>query len=135
MEKHALKVDEQNDKQRIDVYISQTFPSVPSRTYVKHLIDNGLVTVNGKIIKAHYKVSLGDEIEISIEEKETIEDVEPENIPLEIYYEDEHFLVINKPVGMLVHPTTGCKTGTLVNAVNDIQEQIPKRLNITKKWA
>lgn len=87
-----------------------------SRNYVTQLIDQDLVTVNGQSVKSSYKVRANDEIEVGDFEIEEV-DVEPENIPLDIVYEDSDVLVINKPVGLVVHPANGHYTGTVVNAL------------------
>lgn len=87
-----------------------------SRNYVTQLIEQDLVTVNGQSVKSSYKVRANDEIEVGDFEIEEV-DVEPENIPLDIVYEDSDVLVINKPVGLVVHPANGHYTGTVVNAL------------------
>jgi len=115
---HVLKVDEANHKVRLDVFLTNNLADVPSRSFVKRLIETNGVFVNGEVVKVHHKVLKGDEIKVdfSVPEDE-LEHIEAENIPLNIFYEDEHLLVVNKPVGMLVHPARGCATGTLVNAL------------------
>jgi len=113
-----LTVDEFHHKERLDVYLTQHMEDTPSRTFVKKLIDGGHVRVNGKTVKAHYKITQGETISFEVPAdliKPT--DIAPENIPLSILYEDDYLLVINKPVGMLVHPTTNIFNGTLVNAL------------------
>ena len=80
------------------------------------MCDNGLVKVNGKAVKSSFKVSFGDAIEADIPENEELK-VEAENIPLDILYEDHDIIVINKPKGMIVHPSPGIYSGTLVNAL------------------
>lgn len=100
---------------RCDKYISENVENV-SRSYIKNLFDEGKVSVNGKVKSASYKLKEGDEIEFTIPEPEEVEAV-PENISLDIVYEDDELLVINKPRGMVVHPAPGNNTGTLVNAV------------------
>lgn len=87
-----------------------------SRSYVQKLLKDGNVIVNGKIVKANYKVNQGDEIQVRIPEPE-IPDILPEDIPLDILYEDDDILVVNKPKGMVVHPAPGHYSHTLVNAV------------------
>ena len=118
MPQHILKVDDQNDKIRLDIFLAKNLPDVPSRTFVKGLIDDGQVKVNQRDVKAHYQVALGDEIIVQMpEEIASWDNVKPEKIALDIFYEDPFFLVINKPPGMLVHPANGFSTGTLVNAL------------------
>ena len=109
-----IKVEE-NDGKRLDAYI----PSVNedySRTAVQRLLDEGKILVNGQRVKASYKVQLGDEIELEEEKPKEIE-LKAENIPLEILYEDNDIIVVNKPKGMVVHPANGNPDGTLVNAI------------------
>lgn len=118
MSTHTLKVSEENHNLRLDVFLAQNLPRVPSRTFVKKLIDAGHVLVNKEKVKAHCKVETADKIEVDIPEELLEPDhIEPENIPLDIFYEDDYLLVINKPAGMIVHPAQGCYTGTLVNAL------------------
>lgn len=107
--------DEESENLRIDKYLSTKLPD-HSRSYIQHLIENGHVSVGQKKVKSNYKLHLGDNIEIQIPEPETL-DIEPENIPLTIIYEDEHLLVVDKPKGMVVHPSAGHYSGTLVNAL------------------
>jgi len=112
-----LRITEELVATRLDVVITKAFPQVPSRTYVQRLIDQGQVKVNGKIFKAGYKVELDDEIVVALKLLDVGESVTPEDIPLDIFYEDQWLLVVNKPVGMLVHPVHGHHGGTLVNAL------------------
>lgn len=100
---------------RCDKYISENAENI-SRSYVKKLFDEGRVKVNGQVKNASYKLKCGDVIEFTVPEAEEIEAV-PENIPLDVVYEDESLLVINKERGMVVHPAPGNTKGTLVNAV------------------
>lgn len=101
---------------RLDAYLAEKIEDW-SRSRLKKLIDEGDVTVNSEIAKSSYKLCENDEIEIELIESDTVESFEPEDIPLEIIYEDEFFAVINKPAGMVVHPGAGVKNGTLANAV------------------
>ena len=87
-----------------------------TRSYIKTLIDNDKVLVNDKVVKAGYKVKMGDKISVEIEEVKST-DILAEDIPLDIVYEDEDLAVINKKQGMVVHPARGCYSGTLVNAI------------------
>ena len=100
---------------RIDKFISDNLEN-QSRSYVQKLIEDGLVTLNEKPVKAKYKVKIGDEFNIVIPEAEEL-DIVAEDIPLDIIYEDNDILVVNKPKGMVVHPAPGHYTGTLVNAI------------------
>ncbi|MGL5085628.1 MAG: RluA family pseudouridine synthase [Clostridium sp.] len=115
MEELIYIVKVENKGERIDKYISNLIEG-KSRSYLKGLIDDGSVTVNGKIEKSNYKVALGDSVIVVMPEPIML-DVMPENIDLEIVYEDEDIVVINKPKGMIVHPAPGVNTGTLVNAL------------------
>ncbi len=100
---------------RCDKFISENVEGV-SRSYIKKLFDEGEVFVNGKARDASYKLKDGDKIVFELPEPKVIE-AKPENIELDIVYEDESVIVINKPRGMVVHPAPGSETGTLVNAV------------------
>lgn len=100
---------------RIDKYLSDKLPDM-SRSHIQKLIKDGNVLVNQKVVKANYKLNEGDTIDIQIPELE-IPDILPENIPLDILYEDDDILVVNKPKNMVVHPAPGHYTGTLVNAI------------------
>ena len=100
---------------RLDAYISSKVTNL-SRTNVQRLIEEGNILVNGQKKKISYKVQIGDNIEIKIPEaKET--SIKAENIPVEVVYEDNDIIVVNKPKGMVVHPANGNPDGTLVNAI------------------
>ena len=102
------------DKVRLDVFV--TSKTNLTRSYIKTLNENGNIKVNGKFQKAGYILSNGDEIEINMPEIQTI-DTAPENIPLDIVYEDDQLVVINKQIGLVVHPCNTTKAHTLVNAL------------------
>lgn len=102
-------------EKRIDVVVSEAVPEI-SRSYAKKLIDGEMILVNGKAVKSSFKTSVGDKVEIEFEELQPITAV-PEDIPIEIIYEDDSVLVVNKERGMVVHPAVGNEKGTLVNAV------------------
>ena len=108
---------ESNETKRIDAYISEN--TEYSRTAVQRLIEEEKITVNGKKEKASYKVQNGDKIEIEEEPAKEIE-LKAQDIPLEILYEDNDIIVVNKPKGMVVHPANGNPDGTLVNAIMSI---------------
>ncbi len=112
MKKTIIVKDEAN--KRIDAYIASV--EEYSRTAVQRLIKEQKIKVNGKIEKESYKVQEGDKIEIEEEPAKEIE-LKAQDIPLEILYEDNDIIVINKPKGMVVHPANGNPDGTLVNAV------------------
>ena len=101
--------------QRIDKYIADEIPEL-SRSVVQRLIKQGRVTVGGEATKSSYRVEAGDEIVVRIPPPESLE-VRPESISLDIVYEDEDIMVVNKPAGMVVHPAHGHFEGTLVNAL------------------
>jgi len=111
--KKELTVENEEPK-RIDAYISGN--TEYSRTAVQRLIEEEKITVNGKKEKASYKVQNGDKIEIEEEPAKEIE-LKAQDIPVEILYEDDDIIVVNKPKGMVVHPANGNPDGTLVNAV------------------
>ncbi len=118
MPTYALKVEPEHDRERLDVYLTQALPDIPSRSFVQKLLEAGSVLVNKKQANAHYKVRVGDNINVDVAaELLDPHPVPPENIPLDIFYEDEFLLVVNKPAGMLVHPAQGYYSGTLVNAL------------------
>lgn len=101
--------------QRIDKFLSIQLTDF-SRSYIQKLLSNRAVLIHGQPIKSNYKVKEGDYIQVEIPEPEVL-DVQPENIPLDIVYEDTDILIINKPKGMVVHPAAGHYSGTLVNAI------------------
>lgn len=114
MENKVLQVEEFVGE-RIDKFLSCRLEEV-SRSYIQKLIKEGHVSVNGKSVKANYKLGAGDEISVEIPEAKE-PDILPEDIPLDILYEDQDILVVNKPKGMVVHPAAGHYSGTLVNAL------------------
>ena len=100
---------------RIDKYISERVPEL-SRSYIQHLIEDDFVTVNEKKCKSNYKCKLNDKVVVNAEEQKEL-DVVAENIPLDIVYEDDDIIIVNKPKNMVVHPACGHESGTLVNAL------------------
>lgn len=114
MENKVLQAEEFVGE-RIDKFLSCRLEEV-SRSYIQKLIKEGHVSVNGKSVKANYKLGAGDEISVEIPEAKE-PDILPEDIPLDILYEDQDILVVNKPKGMVVHPAAGHYSGTLVNAL------------------
>lgn len=101
--------------ERIDKYLSEQLEDM-TRSHIQKLIKENMVRVNGMAVKSNFKLSASDQIEVEIPElKEP--DILPENSPLDILYEDQDILVVNKPKGMVVHPAPGHYTGTLVNAI------------------
>ena len=100
---------------RIDRCLSDKYEDF-SRSYLQKLLKDQGVTVNGKIVKANYKLQAGDLVQTTVPDLSE-PDILPENIPLDILYEDDDVLVVNKPKGMVVHPANGHTSGTLVNAI------------------
>ena len=111
-------VEEENI--RLDSYIAGKYKDL-SRTMIQKLIENGEILVNGQKKKISYKVNINDKISINIPEPEKT-DLKPQNIPLEVIYEDNDIIVVNKPKGMVVHPANGNPDGTLVNAIMAISK-------------
>ena len=115
MQLHKFEVDETSNKKRLDVFLSNCLPDI-SRSRLKKLIEDDRVKVNSKSRPAGYKIRSKEKIEVEIPPVEPIKTAS-ENIPLNIIFEDEYMLTINKPPGMVVHPAPGHSTGTLVNAL------------------
>ena len=115
MEKKILHVTQEQLFFRLDKFLSEKLTDV-SRSQIQTWIKDGHVLVNGHPSKVNYKVKLEDAIEVAIPEVVELE-LLPEKIPLDIYYEDDDVIVINKPKGMVVHPAAGHQSGTLVNAL------------------
>ena len=114
MAKINLVVDEDNIDIRLDSFIADN--TEISRSQIQKLIDNGSILLNGEKTNKKYKTQLDDIIEFNYEEK-TLTDILPQDIPLDIVYEDEDVIVINKPKNMVVHPAVGNVDGTIVNAL------------------
>ena len=106
---------QKSETMRLDAYIVANLAEI-SRMAVKRLLEEGKILVNGKVQKASYKPSLNDKIEIEIEAPKEIE-LKAQEIPIEIIYEDNDIIVVNKPKGLVVHPANGNPDGTLVNAI------------------
>ncbi len=115
MESYNILADDAWNGKRIDKALADYFDQY-SRSFIKGLFDDGHVLVKGKTVKPSCKVTAGDVVDISVPELETVEIV-PENIPLDIVYEDEDIIIVNKPKDMVVHPAPGHYSGTLVNAL------------------
>lgn len=108
-------IDNKDKGTRIDKYLTGSLKEY-TRSHIQKLIQDGLILVNDKNVKANYKVRQGDTIKVTIPAKEAVEIV-PENLPLNILYEDDDIIVINKEKGMVVHPANGHLSGTLVNGL------------------
>jgi 23S rRNA pseudouridine1911/1915/1917 synthase len=100
---------------RIDSYLAKVFDNL-SRAYIAKLIADKLILCNGNVCKPSHKIAVGDEIETDIPDSQEISAI-PQDIPIEIVYEDEYLAVVNKPQGMVVHPAAGHRDNTLVNAL------------------
>ena len=108
-------VEPEYNGQRIDKFLSETLPEY-SRSFIQKVVKDGGVLVDEKCVKSNYKLSTGQILKLNV--PELVEpDIVPEDIPLDILYEDEDIIVVNKPKGMVVHPAAGHYTGTLVNAL------------------
>mgnify|MGYP005776395623 FL=1 len=108
-------VDKDNVSKRLDIYLSENLEDV-TRSYIKTLIDDSKILVNNKKEKSGYKLKLNDIIDVTLEEKKS-ENIVAQDIPLEILYEDDDIIIVNKPKGMVVHPANGNYTGTMVNSL------------------
>ena len=115
MSQIRLEADESYMDERLDKFLSAVLPD-QSRSYLQKMIKDGSVLVNGKAQKASYRMEDQDEVLVDLPELKEPE-IEAENIPLDILYEDDDLLMVNKPKGMVVHPSAGHLTGMLVNAV------------------
>ncbi|MBP0959531.1 MAG: RluA family pseudouridine synthase [Oscillospiraceae bacterium] len=114
MNEFVIPIENKGD--RLDKFISSNDDFDLTRTAVQNLITEGMITVNGKKIAKNYVISGGETVSVEIPEPVVL-DVLPENIPIDIVFEDDHLLVVNKPKGMVVHPASGNYNGTLVNAL------------------
>ncbi len=124
-EHHQIKVDPKQDLLRIDKFLMDRLPNV-TRNKVQKAIKDGFVQVNGETIKSNYKIHPNDNIRIALPEPPRDTEVKPENIPLNIIYEDSDFLIVNKEAGMVVHPAHQNWEGTLVNALAYHFQQLPE---------
>lgn len=115
MQEFKFVIENEHNGIRLDSGVANLLSNL-TRSYVKKLIDEGAILVNGKASKASYKLIIGDELTVNLPEPVKLY-IEPQDIPLNIVYEDDSLLIINKPVDMVVHPAAGNYTGTLVNAL------------------
>lgn len=115
MNKLELVVSDDCKGSRLDKWLSEQFSEL-TRNAVQKLIESGEVLIDGKPVNKNYKLKGGEKSVVSIPEPQVL-DVKPQNIPIEIVYEDDDLLVVNKPKGMVVHPAAGNHDGTLVNAL------------------
>ena len=115
MKNYEFVVSEEYDSQRIDRYLAELMPDC-SRTFIQKLIKDSNVLLNDDAPKSSCKLVNGDRVSITVPDA-VIPDICPENIPIDIVYEDDDLLIVNKPKGMVVHPAPGHYSGTLVNAI------------------
>lgn len=116
MKEFHFEVNEENDGERIDKELSNLLGDLVSRSYLQRIMKENMVLVNDNPVKSNYRLKSGDIIKVTI--PESVEpQIEPQNIPLDILYEDEDVIVINKPKSMVVHPASGHYENTLVNAL------------------
>ena len=115
LEYDTFQVQEKDSNQRLDKYLVSNLSSL-SRSYIQNLIKEGYVLVNKNIEKASYLVEVNDEI-LVFHKNDTNDEVLAENIPIKIVYEDKDIAIIDKEAGMVVHPSAGHATNTLVNAL------------------
>lgn len=127
-ERYRIIADKKQSLIRIDKFLNDRLPNV-SRNKVQAAIRNEFIKVNDRAVKSNYKVRPGDEIVVSMPEPPRDTEVIPEDIPLNIIYEDEHLLVVNKPAGMVVHPAHQNWSGTLVNGLAFHFKNLPKMEN------
>ena len=123
-EHHRIVCDPGQEPYRIDKFLMGRLPNV-TRNKMQQGIKEGFVKVNGQEVKANYKVQAGDEIVVALPEPPRETELTGENIPLNIVFEDEHLLVVNKPAGMVVHPAYNHWSGTLVNALVHHFQHLP----------
>lgn len=115
MEKKVFEIENKDIGKRLDLFLQERFPSF-SRSHFSKLIEDGLVTVNNKKVKSGWKLRLGEVVEVEFKEPEKIS-TEAEEVPFDIVYEDDDLVVVNKPQGVVVHPCSSTKSGTLVNGL------------------
>lgn len=115
MEEYSFLVGAEDSEQRVDKYLSGELPDL-SRSYIQKLLKESRVEVFGKPVKANYKLREGDEVLFRVPPLKELT-VEPESVPLDILYEDQDLILINKPKNMVVHPCAGRYSGTLVNGL------------------
>lgn len=115
-QRHVFKIDKGQEPLRIDKFVTNRIEGA-TRNKVQQAIAAGMITVNGNPVKANHKIKPGDELIVFSDNSPESTDIVPEPIPLNIHYEDDDILLINKPPGMVVHPGSGNYSGTLVNGV------------------
>lgn len=119
----VIKVNPEEAGKRLDKFLTEKLSEF-SRSFIKELIEEGKVRVNGKVIEPSYKVRANDDIEVEeVSPPQIIP--KPQNLPLKVVYEDEDILIIDKPPGMAVHPAPGCEENTVVNALLSRYSNLP----------
>ncbi|MFA6636054.1 MAG: RluA family pseudouridine synthase [Candidatus Omnitrophota bacterium] len=133
MEEHLeFTIDNDDAGKRIDKCIAMKLGSGYSRSQVKELIETGNITVDGLLVKPRHLVTEGCVIKVQIPEK-SVQYLAPENLPLDILYEDEQLIVINKPAGMVVHPGSGREKGTLISALLYYLGELPESIESSRR--
>ena len=112
----TLQIEEDETNLRLDIYLAEKLPHI-SRAHIQRLIGIHAVTVNGAPGKPSYRTRFGDEIILAMPTAKPLENALPEDIPIDVVYEDHDLIVVNKSKGLVVHPAPGAETGTLVNAL------------------
>lgn len=112
---NKITIGRENEKERLDKFILSGYSEL-TRSAIKKMIEEGSITVNGKTVKAGYSLMCGDEVQVKLMPPRELS-AEAENIPLDVVFEDDDIIVVNKPKGMVVHPACGNYDGTLVNAL------------------
>lgn len=115
MDENYICITAEESGERIDALLARTLPSL-SRSQVQKLLEQGMVTMNGRALKKNFRCSAGECYELLLPEPDDLPLI-PQNIPLDVVYEDEDLIVVNKPRGLVVHPAPGHPDGTLVNAL------------------
>lgn len=126
----SLKVSETDAGVRLDAYLASQIEGW-SRSRLQRLIDNEDVLVNGRAVKSSYKVSENDEVEVELTPP-ALANFTPEDIPLDVVFEDDQLIVINKPAGLVVHPAAGIQSGTLANALAFHFQQLSTRAGVIR---
>ncbi len=116
MQRYSFPVDKKNADKRLDIFLVDSLKKRHSRSFIKKLIDKGLVVVNKNKTKVHHLVNFGEEVTIEVPSPEPL-CLKPEKIELDILYEDSDLIVLHKPPGLVVHPAPGNYSGTLVNGL------------------
>lgn len=116
-DKVIITVDSSGADKRLDIFLAASHPQFSTRSHIKKLINDGCVLVNDLPAKPHHKLKIGETITVDLSGEKNGTGLLPEKIPLDVIYEDEYLIVVNKPSGMAAHPSMGIKSGTLVNAL------------------